>query len=75
MRSLNRRFEEFKQTNTNLSDYMNLAKAVRGQNFTRNIISRWFHKLISKDEYGKKDDIDLITHLAKLTKLPEDDSF
>jgi len=75
MRSINRRFEEFKKINKNLSDYINLARAVRGQNFTRNMISRWFYILISKEEYGEKDDVDIITHLAKLTKLPEDDSF
>ncbi len=68
MRSIKRRFDNFQQKNPNLSTYINFAKAVRGQRFSRNAISKWFNRLVDKDDYSPKDRNQLIGELAKLTE-------
>ena len=72
MRSIRRRFEELKRKNVDAGDYLNLVRAVKSQNFSKDMISRWFNKLIGKDEYVSKDKRRLIEHLVKLSGRSED---
>lgn len=45
--------------------------AISGQNFSKEIITRWFNILVIKDDYSAKDKSEIIDQLVKLTKLPE----
>lgn len=72
MKSIKARFEAFKEKNNGHSDYINFVNAVKGQNFTKNMISRWFTKLVSEDEYGKGNKKSLIGQLVAHTKCAED---
>lgn len=75
MRSIRTRFEAFKEKNNGHSDYINFVNAVKGQNFTKDMIGRWFTKLVPKDEYAKKDKKSLIDQLVAHSKYVEDNSF
>lgn len=55
MRSIQRRFEIIKNQNPYWSDYICFAESVVGMDFGRPSLSRWFNKLIEKDDYDKKD--------------------
>lgn len=55
MKSLERRFNNVAEKNPNWSSHTCFAEAVKGQSFTKQVISRWFNKLIEKDDYAKKD--------------------
>lgn len=57
------------KANPNLSTYMNFASAVREQGFTRDAISRNFNRLVSKDDYERKDKQSLIDGLTRLSEL------
>lgn len=72
MRSIKRRYRELQRKNPDLSDYMNLIRAIKNQKFSKDIISRWFNKLINESEYDRKDKRDLIAHLVKLSNTHED---
>ena len=68
MRSIQRRFDNFQKKNPNLSTYINFAKTVRGQRFSRYAISKWFNRLVDKDDYSPKDRNQLIGELTKLAE-------
>ena len=67
MKSLERRFNNIKTRNPYWSDYICFAEAVKGQKFTRDILMRWFNKLVDKDDYAKRDKRKIITNLRALT--------
>lgn len=67
MKSIQRRFENFKAKNLELGDYVVLARAVKGQKFSYKIISRWFGKLVEKTDYGSGSRTALINHLFKIS--------
>lgn len=75
MKSIKARFEAFRKKNPGHGDYINMANAVKGQNFTKDMISRWFTKLVPKDEYAKKDKKSLIDQLVAHSKCAEERSF
>ncbi len=75
MRSIQRRFETFQQKNRDASTYINFAHAVKQQGFSKNILARWFNKLVKKDDYDKKDKKRLINHLWELSKGREESNF
>lgn len=72
MRSIERRFNNFQLKNPNLSSYINFAKAVKNQRFTREMIARWFNKLVEKDDYDQKDKRNLLARLTELSNPIED---
>jgi len=67
MKSIQRRFNNFQYKNQNVGDYVNLARTVKDQKFSKNSISRWFEKLVNKDDYERKDKRWLIKHLVKVS--------
>lgn len=75
MRSIKRRFKNFQTKSGGLSSYINFARAVSGQGFSENILSRWFNKLVEKDDYDKKDRKQIIRNLVLLSKPPEEHRF
>lgn len=68
MRSVLARFEMSKRKNPYYADYMHLLNAVRGQNFTRAMISRWLTEMVPEEEYGRKNRETLIDQLVECSK-------
>ncbi len=73
MRSIQRRFNNITKRNPTMSSYVSFAKAIKGQKFTKQMISRWFYKLVEEDDYSKNERRALLSHLDKLSNTPEDD--
>lgn len=73
MRSIQRRFNNVTKRNTELSSYVCFARAIKGQRFIKQMISRWFYKLVEEDDYSKNDRRALLSHLDKLSNPPEGD--
>lgn len=71
MRSIEKRFAM--KLNPAISSYLAFSQAVRGQNFTKGMIARWFNKLVEKDDYDPADKKALISHLFFLSSGSEDD--
>lgn len=72
MRSLERRFIKMVKSNPCASDYLCFVMAISGQKFNNQIIARWFNKLVSKDDYDKRDKRLIVSHLLQLSKHAED---
>lgn len=72
MRSIERRFEIYKQKNSDLGDFTILMRTVKGQKYSKDTISRWFKRLVKKDDYSPSDKRHLMNELLKLTNLSED---
>lgn len=72
MKSIQRRYGLFKARHPELGDFTVLMKTVKGQKYTKDTISRWFEKLVEKDDYSKEDKKHLMDNLLKLTNWPED---
>lgn len=79
MRSIERRFKNLKERNPSLGDCINFMKAVRGQNFGKDMIGRWFNKLVDKNEYDTSDKKALISQFVDASRksetTPEDNKF
>jgi hypothetical protein len=72
MRSIQRRFNEIRLKNHNFSTYMSFARSIRDQKFSKDMISRWFNKLVDEDDYNKRDKKTLLDYLFKLSNGSED---
>jgi len=72
MKSLQRRFYKIQNRNSYYSSYLCLAMAIRGQGFTKKTISRWFQKLVDKDDYFQGDKKSILKHLELFTNPSED---
>lgn len=72
MRSIQRRFNLQKQKNPELGDFINLMKAVYQQKYSKQIISKWFPKLVDKDDYSTSEKIYLIRTLHHTSNMSEE---
>ncbi len=72
MRSIQRRFESITKRNIFLSTYVCFMLAVSRQKFSPQTISKWFNKLVRKDDYAKDDKKSLIAHALRLTNEREE---
>ena len=72
MRSIERRFKNIQKKNPNLGDYCCLARAVKYQKFSKNIIAQWFNKLMPKDDYLNSEKRSLISQLISLSNGVEE---
>jgi hypothetical protein len=55
MRSIERRFNKISKRNNTWSSFICFAEAIKGRNFSKQMIHRWFNKLVDKSDYDKKD--------------------
>ncbi len=72
MRSIQRRFNNLQHKYPLLSSYTNFIRAIRGNNFSKDTISRWFNILVDKNDYENSDKKLILKHIEKLSKPPED---
>ena len=73
MRSVERRYKNIEERNPFWSSYICFAEAVKNQHFNRQAISRWFGKLVEKDDYARSDKKQILNHLEDLSNPVEDD--
>ena len=72
MKSLERRFNNITKKNPYWSSYVCFTEAVKGQNFRKQCIHRWFIKLVDKNDYDKKDKKSILAQLEELSNPLED---
>lgn len=66
MKALKRRFVKVVVTNPYWSSYLCFCEAIRGQGFTRRIVSSWFYRLVDKGDYFVEDGVkDLVRFLCE----------
>ena len=66
MRSIKRRFHKTSKRNYFLSSLMCFAESIKDQNFSKQMIHRWFYKLVDENEYDKRDRKMIFEHLENL---------
>lgn len=71
MRSIKRRFDNISKANPYWSSYICFSAVIRGQKFSKQMIHRWFNKLVEKDDYDKRDKKALLAYLCWLAECPE----
>lgn len=67
MKSLERRFSEARRKNPEYSSIICFAEAVCGQNFSRDVITKWFG-LVDKTDYltgSKKEIVDWLEKISR----------
>ena len=73
MKSIERRYKNIEVRNPFWSSFICFAEAVKNQHFSRQAISRWFSKLVEKDDYAKSDRKQILKHLEDLSNPAVDD--
>ena len=56
------------------SFYICFTRAVAGQKFSRQILHRWFYKLVDKTDYAKNEVKELLSFLWDLSNRLEDNA-
>jgi hypothetical protein len=70
MKSVERVFNRIVKNNPCLSEMVGFSQAVIGRNFSKQTISRYFNKLVNKNDYDKKDKKEIVRQLCELSKSP-----
>lgn len=68
MRSIEKRFKHREEKNPCWSSWVCFADAIMGQNFNRKILREHFNNLVDKNDYEKKDKMQLLKYLYLLTE-------
>ncbi len=66
MKSLERRFKNIREKNKNWSSYLCFVNAIKEQRFSKQIIHRWFNKLVDKDDYAQNEKRAILADLINL---------
>jgi len=56
-----------KRSNRFTSDYIAFAEAVKSRNYPKKKIRKWFKELVSKDNYAKEDQAQILNFLFNLS--------
>ena len=72
MKSLERRFRIVQEKNIYWGRYLCFAEAIKGQQFGKQAISRWFNRLVLADDYQTADKKGIITFLTELSDMPRE---
>lgn len=67
MKFIERRFRLFEKKYPDYFDFVVFSLATEKQNFSRQKLSKWFYKLVDKDDYEKRDSVKLLRNLEKET--------
>ncbi len=68
MRSIEGRFLNLQKKRPAVSSLLNLAGAVKGQNFSVERISRALTRLVEKDDYAPRERPSILRHLVTLSQ-------
>ncbi len=66
MKSLERVFRQIEKENPYWSSYVCFVETIRGKKYNRQIIIRWFNKLVDKNDYDKSEKKEIIEDLLNL---------
>jgi hypothetical protein len=67
MKSIKRRFDNIAKRNPNYSSYLCFAEAVKERRFSKQMIQRWFNKLVDKDDYARSEKRETVDFLVSLS--------
>lgn len=70
MKSLKYRFLDIQERNIFWSTTLCFAEAIKEQSFARQVIHRWFNKLVSKDDYIPSEKKEVLSFLVNLSNTP-----
>lgn len=65
--SIRNQFEEIEEQNLGWSTYMCFAKLVTGKHFEYDYISRWFSKLVDREDYAHGERAEILEFLYDLS--------
>jgi len=68
MKSLERKFNKISRKNPYWSSLVCFTEAVRGQNFSKDIINRWFNKVVNEDDYPREQKRSVLENIYKANK-------
>lgn len=71
MRSIERVFRQIKAKNPHWSDFINYTQAIKNRKFSKNSISRNFHRLVDSDDYDRADKKTILKQLYQLSHQSE----
>ncbi len=71
MRSIKRRFLNLQEKYPSLSSLINFTRAIKEQKFTKDMIGRWFGKLVEKDDYSTSDKKEILKHLLSVSNFED----
>lgn len=72
MKSVQRRFNIIKHKFPYWSSYVDFADTIKNQGFSKKAIYYWFNRLVEKNDYSLSDKNSILTHLLKLSTMPEE---
>lgn len=75
MRSVRRSYESISDKNPGLSSFVCFGRAVRGRQYTRRCIRRWFTELVDKEDYSADNTNALVRQMWELSNKVEEDYF
>lgn len=67
MKSIELNFKKVVEENPNLSTYVCFAKSVSSKKLSKDMIKRWFNKLVDKEDYKGVNKEYLFSQLEELT--------
>ncbi len=69
MKSIERRFNDLQEKRPNCSSLINFNGAIKGQNFSRKRLGRYFVKLVEKGDYSRKGVKEILDYAFALSSL------
>ena len=72
MRSIERRYKNIEKRNPFWSSYICFSNTIKKQKFGKQIISKWFTKLVDTDDYDRECKLQLLRYLQELSNSTED---
>lgn len=72
MKTLKKRFNQFKKRNPDGTSWVWFAEAIKDQRFVKRTIREWFNVLVEKNDYAEEDKKELINFLYLLSKGAEE---
>jgi len=74
MRSLKEKFNETIEKHPFWSTYISFAVSITGQNYPKEMVRKWFTKLVDRDDYALEEKrqifLSVLTLLKKEEKIP-----
>lgn len=76
MRSVHARYKIIQRNlPSTYSSYICFARAIKHQRFSYELISKWFNKLVDKEDYRQRERNDIVVYLHRLSNTPEEKEF
>lgn len=67
MRSIERKFNNIQEKKPFWSSYICFAETISNSNFSKDLIRRWFNKLVDRDDYAQEEKRRVLNYLYTLS--------